>query len=86
MSAVEIEEAISELTGQSFDPENFSYAFQQVFGNCVTNVVCPIPRISARMVSRLGGVHVRKSYFKNRSDRSVFNRPKPILGRYIWEE
>jgi hypothetical protein len=33
LNAVEIEEAISQLVDQTFDPENFPYAFLEAFGN-----------------------------------------------------
>ena len=33
MNAVEIEEAVSALSEQPFDPENFSYHFLTAFGN-----------------------------------------------------
>ena len=38
MNAVEIEEAISNLAGQPFDPEEFPYAFLQAFGNKDTTI------------------------------------------------
>ncbi|RCK43656.1 lactate dehydrogenase [Thalassospira profundimaris] len=38
MNAVEIEEAISLLADQPFDPENFPYAFLEAFGNKVTTI------------------------------------------------
>ena len=38
MNAVEIEEAISELAGQPFDPESFAYAFLEAFGNKATTI------------------------------------------------
>ena len=38
MNAVEIEEAISTLAEQSFDPEEFPFAFLQAFGNKETTL------------------------------------------------
>lgn len=38
MNAVEIEEAITDLAGQDFDPENFAYAFLEAFGNKTTTI------------------------------------------------
>ena len=38
MNAVEIEEAISELAEQPFDPEEFPYAFLEAFGNKPTTI------------------------------------------------
>lgn len=38
MNAVEIEEAISRLADQPFDPENFPYAFLEAFGNKETTI------------------------------------------------
>ncbi|MEC9346265.1 MAG: DNA methyltransferase [Pseudomonadota bacterium] len=38
MNAVEIEEAISALAEQPFDPEEFPYAFLQAFGNKATTI------------------------------------------------
>lgn len=38
MNAVEIEEAISQLAGQPFDPEGFPYAFLEAFGNKETTI------------------------------------------------
>jgi len=38
VNAVEIEEAITDLVGQDFDPENFAYAFLEAFGNKATTI------------------------------------------------
>lgn len=38
MNAVEIEEAVSELAGQPFDPEEFPYAFLEAYGNKQTTI------------------------------------------------
>lgn len=38
MNAVEIEEAVSNLAGQPFDPEAFPYAFLEAFGNKETTI------------------------------------------------
>ncbi len=38
MNAVEIEEAISSLAGQAFDPGEFPFAFLQAFGNRATTI------------------------------------------------
>lgn len=38
MNAVEIEEAVSELAGQPFDPEEFPYSFLEAFGNKQTTI------------------------------------------------
>ena len=38
MNAVEIEEAISQLADQPFDPEGFPFAFLEAFGNKATTI------------------------------------------------
>jgi len=38
MNAVEIDEAISQLTEQPFDPESFPYAFLEAFANKATTI------------------------------------------------
>ncbi|MDQ2948479.1 MAG: hypothetical protein M3Y27_21500 [Acidobacteriota bacterium] len=38
MNAVEIEQAISQLAEQSFDAEEFPYAFLEAFGNKETTI------------------------------------------------
>lgn len=38
MNAVEIEEAISQLADQPFDPKSFPYAFLEAFGNKETTI------------------------------------------------
>jgi hypothetical protein len=38
MNAVEIDEAITELAGQPFDPATFPYAFLTAFGNKNTTI------------------------------------------------
>ena len=38
MNAVEIEEAISELAGQPFNPDGFPFVFLEAFGNKVTTI------------------------------------------------
>jgi hypothetical protein len=38
MNAVEIEEAITELAEQPFDPAEFPYAFLEAFGNKATTI------------------------------------------------
>jgi hypothetical protein len=38
LNAVEIEEALSQLAGQPFDPANFPYAFLESFGNKETTI------------------------------------------------
>jgi hypothetical protein len=38
LNAVEIEEGILQLADQPFDPENFPYAFLEVFGNRETTI------------------------------------------------
>ena len=38
MNAVEIEEAISDLALQPFDPDEFPYAFLEAFGNKPTTI------------------------------------------------
>lgn len=54
MNAVEIEEAISQLADQSFDPESFPYAFLEAFGNKETTI--KRLRAGASNKSDLGGV------------------------------
>lgn len=38
MNAVEIEEAVSQLSVAPFEPENFPYAFLEAFGNKATEI------------------------------------------------
>ena len=54
MNAVEIEEAISQLAGEPFDPANFPYAFLEAFGNKETTI--KRLRTGASNRSDLGGV------------------------------
>ena len=54
MNAVEIEEAISQLAEQPFDPQNFPYAFLEAFGNKETTI--KRLRAGASNKSDLGGV------------------------------
>ena len=54
MNAVEIEEAISQLAGQPFDPDNFPYAFLEAFGNKETTI--KRLRAGASNKSDIGGV------------------------------
>jgi hypothetical protein len=54
MNAVEIEEAISTLAGQEFDPAEFPFAFLQAFGNKETTI--KKLRAGASNRSDLGGV------------------------------
>jgi hypothetical protein len=54
VNAVEIEEAISNLAGQPFDPEEFPYAFLQAFGNKDTTI--KRLRLGASNKSDIGGV------------------------------
>jgi hypothetical protein len=54
LNAVEIEEAISQLADQPFDPANFPYAFLEAFGNKETTI--KRLRAGASNKSDLGGV------------------------------
>jgi hypothetical protein len=54
LNAVEIEEAISQLAEQPFDPANFPYAFLEAFGNKETTI--KRLRAGASNKSDLGGV------------------------------
>jgi len=54
LNAVEIEEAISQLADQPFDPKNFPYAFLEAFGNKETTI--RRLRAGASNKSDLGGV------------------------------
>lgn len=54
LNAVEIEEAISQLSEQPFDPVNFPYAFLEAFGNKETTI--KRLRAGASNKSDLGGV------------------------------
>ena len=54
MNAVEIEEAISQLADQPFDPESFPFAFLEAFGNKETTI--KRLRAGASNKSDLGGV------------------------------
>ena len=54
LNAVEIEEAISKLADQPFDPQSFPYAFLEAFGNKETTI--KRLRAGASNKSDLGGV------------------------------
>lgn len=54
MNAVEIEEAISQLADQPFEPQNFPYSFLEAFGNKETTI--KRLRAGASNKSDLGGV------------------------------
>ncbi|MCF6215661.1 MAG: hypothetical protein L3J58_05755 [Emcibacter sp.] len=54
MNAVEIEEEITELADQPFDPDNFPFAFLEAFGNKITTI--KKLRKGASNKSDLGGV------------------------------
>ncbi len=54
MYAVEIEEAISQLPDQPFDPDNFPYAYLEIFANKETTI--KRLRAGASNKSDLGGV------------------------------
>jgi hypothetical protein len=54
LNAVEIEEAISQLADQLFDPESFPFAFLEAFGNKETTI--KRLRAGASNKSDLGGV------------------------------
>jgi hypothetical protein len=54
LNAVEIEEAISQMADQSFDPEGFPYAFLEAFGNKETTI--KRLRAGATNKSDLGGI------------------------------
>ncbi len=54
MNAVEIEQAITDLAEQPFDPANFPYAFLEAFGNKETTI--KRLRAGASNKSDLGGV------------------------------
>src|ERR1700722_12792640 len=54
LNAVEIEEAISQLADQPFDPESFPYAFLEAFGNKETTI--KRLRTGASNKSDVGGV------------------------------
>ena len=54
MNAVEIEEAISQLADQPFDPVGFPFAFLEAFGNKETTI--KRLRAGASNKSDLGGV------------------------------
>src|SRR6476660_2583857 len=59
MNAVEIEEAISALAEQAFDPEEFPFAFLQAFGNKETTL--KRLRKGESNKSDLGGVRQTKN-------------------------
>src|SRR5438093_11258980 len=54
LNAVEIEQAITDLAEQPFDPKNFPYAFLEAFGNKETTI--KRLRAGASNKSDLGGV------------------------------
>ncbi len=60
LNAVEIEEAISLLADQPFDPESFPFAFLEAFGNKATT----IKRLKSGSTNKfdLGGVLESYSY------------------------
>ena len=53
MNAVEIEEAISNLADQPFDPKGFPFAFLEAFGNKATtiNMSCQASISGSRLVA-----------------------------------
>lgn len=59
MNAVEIEEAVSKLAEQPFDPENFPFSFLEAFGNKETTI--RKLRAGASNQSDLGGVLQRNN-------------------------
>ena len=67
MNAVEIEEAMSQLTEQPFDAEEFPFAFLQAFGNKQTTIKRLRKRESNR--SDLGGENQQYPYFRRRARR-----------------
>ena len=56
LNAVEIEEAISQLADQPFEPQSFPYAFLEAFGNKETTI--KRLRAGASSKSDLGGYFV----------------------------
>ena len=66
MNAVEIEEAISELAEQPFEPQEFPFAFLEAFGNKKTTI--KKLRSGASNKSDMGGVlqtnniHIYRKY------------------------
>ena len=59
MNAVEIEEAISALAEQAFDPAEFPFAFLEAFGNKATTI--KRLRTGSTNSSDLGGVLQRNN-------------------------
>ena len=49
MNAVEIEEAVSKLASEPFDPKTFPYAFLEAFGNKPTTIA----KLKKRRVERV---------------------------------
>jgi hypothetical protein len=60
MNAVEIEEAVSQLAGAPFNPEEFPFAFLEAFGNKQTTI--KKLRTGSSNQSDLGGVLQRWSF------------------------
>lgn len=61
MNAVEIEEAVSKLAGEPFDPEVFPFAFLEAFGNKTTTIKKLKSKRSSSNKSDLGGVLQRNN-------------------------
>jgi hypothetical protein len=59
MNAVEIEQAVSELAEESFDSEEFPYAFLEAFGN--KSVTLKKLRAGSSNISDIGGVLQRNN-------------------------
>jgi hypothetical protein len=61
MNAVEIEEAVSQLAGLPFDPEEFPFAFLEAFGNKATTIAKLKSAKGSSNQSDLGGVLQRNN-------------------------
>lgn len=61
MNAVEIEEAVSQLAEAPFDPEAFSFAFLEAFGNKATTIKKLKSKRGSSNKSDLGGVLQRNN-------------------------
>jgi hypothetical protein len=75
MNAVEIEQAISELAELPFDPEEFSFAFREAFGNKGTTIrrlrkgesniaVCPIGGVTKTLTALKASPAIAKAKAK----------------------
>jgi hypothetical protein len=79
LNAVEIEEAISQLAEQPFDPLNFPYGFLEAFGNKETTI--KRLRAGASNKSDLGGVLQTNNIHIRYARKARLRRPSRRFGK-----